>query len=221
MDLISVAFPPAWRWGAFALLLPLLAWALAAAPWRRFEASEPVHVWYGAIFGVTLLWSIKASIGSAFSLHLLGVSVLTLLVGARLALPGAAAVVAIVTLLGDGLWGNYALNVIAMGAVPVLITTAILKLAERYLPPNPFVYLFVVAFFGSGLSMLGAGLFASAAVVIGAGQPGAVVFEEYLPYFAYLSFGEATVSGMLMTLFVVYRPSWVATFDDARYLHRR
>jgi len=25
---------------------------------------------------------------------------------------------------------------------------------------------------------------------------------------------------MLMTMFVVYRPSWVATFDDARYLQR-
>jgi uncharacterized membrane protein len=26
------------------------------------------------------------------------------------------------------------------------------------------------------------------------------------------------LSGMLMTLFVIYRPNWVATFDDSSYL---
>jgi uncharacterized membrane protein len=36
-----------------------------------------------------------------------------------------------------------------------------------------------------------------------------------------LAFGEATLTGMLMTLFVVYKPAWVGTFDDARYLRRR
>ncbi|UCE30050.1 MAG: energy-coupling factor ABC transporter permease [Burkholderiales bacterium] len=29
------------------------------------------------------------------------------------------------------------------------------------------------------------------------------------------------LTGMLVTVFVVYRPQWVATFDDARYLRRR
>jgi uncharacterized membrane protein len=81
------------------------------------------------------------------------------------------------------------------------------------------VYFFVVAFFGSGLAMAGSGLVASVALVLGAGQPNAL-FDEYLPYLLYLAFGEATVTGMLMTLIVVYRPSWVATFDDKRYLQR-
>ena len=31
----------------------------------------------------------------------------------------------------------------------------------------------------------------------------------------------ATASGMVMTLLVVYRPRWVATFDDARYLRNK
>ena len=41
---------------------------------------------------------------------------------------------------------------------------------------------------------------------------------EYLPYFLLLAFSEAWLSGMVMTLFVVYRPNWVLTFDDSRYL---
>jgi uncharacterized membrane protein len=36
---------------------------------------------------------------------------------------------------------------------------------------------------------------------------------------AHLAFGEATLTGMVLMLMVVYRPHWVATFDDA--LHQR
>jgi uncharacterized membrane protein len=42
-----------------------------------------------------------------------------------------------------------------------------------------------------------------------------------VPYLIYLAFGEATLSGMVLTLAVVYRPRWVATFDDARYISGR
>jgi uncharacterized circularly permuted ATP-grasp superfamily protein len=47
-----------------------------------------------------------------------------------------------------------------------------------------------------------------------------IVFGEYVPYLVYLAFGEATVTGMALTLAVVYRPQWVATFDDADHRPR-
>jgi uncharacterized membrane protein len=218
MDLISVAFPPAWQWGALALLLPLLAWAFYTAPWRRFESTETVHVWYGSILAMVLLWSIKGSVGASFTFHLLGASVLALLVGARLALIGVAAVVAMVVVLRDGMWANYAISVLTAGAVPIAVTSVVLKAVERYLPPNIFIYFFGVAFLGSGLAMLGSGSIAAAAIALGTREGSAM--DESLLYLVYLAFGEATISGMLMTLLVVYRPSWVATFDDVRYLQR-
>jgi uncharacterized membrane protein len=220
VDLISTPFPPIWRLAAWALVVPLAAWAAWSAPWRYVVRGETAHVWFGGMLGLALLWMLKATIGSGFTFHLLGVSLLALLVGPQLALIGAALVVAIVTLLRDGLWANYALNVSVMAAVPALVTMAILRFAERRLPPNFFVYIFVVAFLGSMLAMAAAGVVASLAVVLGGGQPTGLVFQEYLPYFIYLAFGEATVTGMLVTLLVVYRPGWVTTFDDARYLRR-
>ena len=218
MDLINIPFPGLWQWASWALLVPPLAWAAWTAPWRDVARGKTAHVLFGGVLGLALLWTLKATIGSGFTFHLLGVSLLTLLAGPQLALVGAALAVAIVTALRDGLWANYALNALAMGVIPVLVTMAALRVAERRLPPNFFVYIFVVAFFGSGLAMFVAGVVASAAVVVGGGQPAAVVFEEYLPFFIYLAFGEATVTGMLVTLLVVYRPAWVSTFDDARYL---
>jgi len=35
-----------------------------------------------------------------------------------------------------------------------------------------------------------------------------------------LAFGEATLTGMLLTLGVIYRPRWIATYDIDRYLPR-
>jgi uncharacterized membrane protein len=34
-------------------------------------------------------------------------------------------------------------------------------------------------------------------------------------------FPEAFATGACMTLAVVYRPAWVVSFDDRRYLHGR
>jgi uncharacterized membrane protein len=36
-----------------------------------------------------------------------------------------------------------------------------------------------------------------------------------------MSFGEATVNGMVMAMAVVYRPRWVMSFDDRLYLRKR
>ncbi len=108
-----------------------------------------------------------------------------------------------------------------MVAVPVATSWLVLRVAERRLPPNFFIYVFVAAFFGAALSLAAAGIAGATALTWGAGRDPQLVFGEYVPYLIYLAFGEATVSGMALTLAVVYRPQWVATFDDARYITGR
>ena len=45
--------------------------------------------------------------------------------------------------------------------------------------------------------------------------------EPFVALGLMLGFGEAFLTGALVTLFVVYRHEWVCTFDDSRYLARR
>lgn len=47
------------------------------------------------------------------------------------------------------------------------------------------------------------------------------LFEEYLPYFLLLAFSEAWLSGGVLTVFVIYRPRWVGSFDDAHYIFHK
>jgi uncharacterized membrane protein len=177
-----------------------------------------VHVWYGTLFALILLWSIQATVGEGFTFHLLGIAALDATAGPALALVGSAAAVLVLMLVKGGVWASGPLAWVTMAALPVAVTWATLRLAERRLPPNFFVYVFVVAFFGAALSLIAAGLAGALVLTLGAGRPAELVFGDYVPYLVYLAFGEATLNGMALTLLVVYRPHWVVSFDDRRYI---
>jgi uncharacterized membrane protein len=220
MDLLAVALPLAWKLAAWICVLSLLAWAARAAPWPRFAEGTQVHVWFGGIFCLVALWNLQATVGAAFTFHLLGVAAFALMVGAPLALLGGALAVAALLGVHGGNWANGGIAFMTMVVVPVVVVTGVLRLSERFLPPNFFVYVFVGTFFGAWLAY-GAAALAALTILAMAAPPGAQVFGEYAPYFVYLGFGDAMLTGMVLTLAVVYRPRWVSTFDDRRYLDGR
>ena len=76
--------------------------------------------------------------------------------------------------------------------------------------------LFLTAFTGAVMTVSS---FAAIAFVTTAGiYPIEYIFREYLPFVPLTSLPEALLNGMAMTLLVVYRPQWVSTFDDERYI---
>jgi uncharacterized membrane protein len=100
----------------------------------------------------------------------------------------------------------------------VAVTQLLLRFNERFLPQHCFVYIFANGFFGAALSIVAAGTCASLLLVVSGVYTIDYVLAEYLPYVLLLAFSEAWLSGMMVTLFVIYRPEWVSTFEDSRYL---
>jgi uncharacterized membrane protein len=86
------------------------------------------------------------------------------------------------------------------------------------LPRHFFVYIFINGFLGAALTIVGVGFAATALLALVGAYEWDYLISEYFPYFLLLAFSEAWLSGMMMTLFVVYRPHWVASFDDSSYL---
>ncbi len=207
-----------WYWAAWAVWLPLLVRSIRRAPWGTFRDSARFNVWLGLIAILALIWSMQAGVKPGLSLHLLGASVFTLSCGTHLAFIGLSCVLAAVTFNGSSGWLGFALNSLLMAGVGVLVSQGIYRLADRFLPRHFFVYIFTNGFFGAALTVTAVGVVASMLL----GAAGAYSFEylltEYLPYYLLLGFSEAWLSGMVMTLFVVYFPGWVASFDDSRYL---
>lgn len=221
MDVAAAPLPPAWVAGSALAALAVLGYALRRAPWRRFASSEAVHVWYGTIFALVVLWSVRATIEHVVVIHLLGTAGFALASGGPLALVGGAVVVALSALVHGTPLPNVPLVFLLSVALPVAVALALLRATQRHLPPNFFVYAFAGSFLGPALGFGAAGVAGAATLALTGAADAAVVFGEYVPYLIYLAFAEGTLTGMLVTLLVVYRPQWVATFDDARYLHRQ
>ncbi len=220
MDVALASLPVAWVLASAAAMLAVLAWAAWAAPWRRLQASsEAASVWCGSIFALTVLWSVRAVVQDVVVIHLLGTAGFALAAGAPLALLGGAIVALASALVHGTPLANVPTIFLLSVVLPAVVGLGVLRLTQRWLPPNFFVYTVAVCFLGAALSFGLAGLANATVIALTGTLDPAVVFGDDVPYLLYLAFGEGTLTGMVLTLAVVYRPQWVATFDDAFYLH--
>jgi uncharacterized membrane protein len=214
-------FTDAWAYGAIGPLVLVWLWCLRTAPWRRLADSGQMNVWLGTVVVLMLFWSMKAGVTPGLNLHLLGATAFTLMFGRQLAILGLSAVMAAITLNGAAGWEAYALNVLVTAVFPCIAADALLRIVERFLPPNFFCYIFCAAFFGAGIAVVSTGLLASLLLWVAGIYSAEMLMAEYLPFYALLGFAEAWLNGGAITLMVVYYPSWVGSFDDRRYFYRK
>lgn len=218
MNFTDTLLSPDVQWFANILAIGLLSLALWRAPWRRLANTDHLNVWMGAVVALMLVWSIKTGVKPGLNFHILGSALLTLMFGPWLALPALALVLVAVTLQGGAGWLSLGVNFLLMAVLPSTISHGIFRLADRRLPNHFFIYILVNAFAGAGLSAISCGLAATALLALAGPYQASYLGTSYLPYFILMGWAEAMLSGMLMTLMVVYRPEWVGTFSDERYL---
>lgn len=197
----------------------LLGNALRRAPWGYVR--EHTHVYLGAIAFASLIWILRAGIGDRLNFHFLGITVMTLMFGWRLALIAATAIVSITFWrLGSGLLA-IPINTLVMGGIPVLVTYSLLRWSQRHLPTNIFVFVFVNAFLAAALSVILAVCVGSLLLWWTDTFSANYLQTYYLPYIPLLMLPEGLLNGMLTVIAVVYAPQWIPLFDDTRYLRKR
>lgn len=218
MNLTDTLLGEAWYWAAWAVWVPLFALCVFRAPWRRLGDSEQLNVWLGMVVLLALIWSLKAGVKPGLSLHLLGATMFTLSFGPMLAFIGLSTVTLAVALNEGAGFFAYAINALLLAGGGVCFSQGLFLLFSRIFPRHFFVYIFINGFLGAALTILGVGFGITVLLAVAGAYSWDYLIEEYFPYFLLLGFSEAWLSGMVMTLFVVYRPNWVLTFDDSRYL---
>ncbi|MCB1962002.1 MAG: energy-coupling factor ABC transporter permease [Rhodocyclaceae bacterium] len=221
MNFSAGLFPDAWLWSADALALAVLVWSLRSGPWRSLGQSGRLNLWLGMGVLLMLVWRMKAGVNPGLDLHMLGAMVATLVFGPQLAVGVLGLTLAGVTFNSGASWHSFALNWLVMAVVPVLFANTVRRVVEHVLPRHFFIFVFVIAFFGSALTVLLQGVVASLVLVAAGAYSFEFLAANYLPYFLLLGFAEAWMSGMAVTLMVVYRPGWVTCFDDRIYLRNK
>jgi uncharacterized membrane protein len=204
-----------------------LLMAVRAAQWWRLSKADDLNVLLYAILGVFFIWSMNADFPASqslagLSLHLLGATLLTMMFGWAFAILSMSMVLLAFTLMTTSITAENLMtlpwNALATCVLPVFVSYFLFRLVDRYLPNHFFIYIFICAFFGAALAMGSAVLATTSLHALSGAFSLDRLSYNYLPYGLILMLPEAFITGMLMSVFVAYRPEWVSTFDDNRYL---
>ncbi len=206
-------------WFTNILFVCILLFAAIKVEFKQLLNNKPgQHVYFGAVVMLLLLWGLKAGVSPGLGFHHLGATLFTLMFGWPLAVFGLATILLASVLLQHneliGLGVNGCLSIV----IPVLTSYTVLKLSQKYLPDNFFIYIFVVAFFGAGIAVAASRLSSIVLLSLVNAYPETKLIEESLLYTPLFMFPEMFITGMLISVFVVYKPEWVITFDDKRYI---
>lgn len=207
-------------WSTGAVALAILLWVLALRPWQPLLSDTALqHRWLAATLAVMLMWQLRAQAVDWLTLHLVFTVLMTLVFKAPLALLSNVMINIGMVAIGRNDWALLGANVLVTGVVPALITGTVWRLVDRKLPDNLMVFLFACGFFGAALATLGGGLAAVGLIVMAGTDPEAVYLaQEYARFLPLLMPSEAFITGMLLSVLLVYHPEWVATFNDHRYI---
>jgi len=203
--------------------LAFLAWRwLMSGDWRHLAEPTKLNLFLGATVAVMALWQIRTGIKPGLSFHFYGVAALTLMFGFWRASFAGALILLANAAFGRGSWNALGFDALLVAALPAAVSWGVFRLLDRRLPNHFFVYVLGNGFFGAALSVAAVGLATTALMTLSGTYTLDYLLTHYTPYATLLiSWAEAFSTGMAITLMAVYRPAWLETFDDARYIQNK
>lgn len=216
MGIFSLSLPPALAVAAMAASAAILYLHVRVAPWHRLTAPGAFSAWCFSIIALPLVWRFDIPVMEGAGLHLLGLPIFVLMFGRYLAMAGIGISVFSYTAAFDGAWANLGMNLLLLAIAPAYCGDAIMRATERFLPHHMFVYLLGNGVFGTLAMLTVTGLLSLGThLALASGTP---ILGDTVDFMLLLAWGESLLTGFLLTVFTVYRPEWVLTFDDSVYL---
>lgn len=203
--------------------LALLAWRwLMSGDWRRLAEPARMNLFLGATVAVLALWQIRAGVKPGLAFHLYGMAALTLMFGFWRATLAGVLILLANAAFGRGNWTALGADALLTAALPAAVSWNLFRLLDRRLPNHFFIYVLGNGFFGAALSVAAIGLATTVVMTLAEAYPIDYLLAHYTPYATLLiSWAEAFSTGMAITVMAVYRPAWLETFDDARYIQNK
>lgn len=201
-----------WINGALAILA--LAAALAMQPWRTVGLAGPPWPWLAWWAAMPLLWGADRYAAMPIVQPLSGAALLVMLAGWPLSMLALLPTAAITWAMG-GLDALQALHrCVWLGVVPGTLALLGGAAVRRWLPQQFFIYILGRGFFVTMLAAAAAGALSLTLT----GAPSGSQFADVLLARWLGATGEAFITGMLVAIFVAFRPHWLATYSDRLYL---
>ena len=191
-----------------------LAVALGLRPWRAVDGSGPPWPWMAWAVLLPVFWGADRLVAMPVAQPLSGVCLLVLMAGWPLAMVALLPVAAL-TAWGAGLDAADTLHrAVWLGVVPGTLALGFGLALRRWLPHHLFVFILGRAFIGTALCTAAAGAVSSWLH----GAPGGLDGDDLMLGRWLAAWGDAWLCGMIVAIFVAFRPQWLATYTDRIYL---
>lgn len=204
-------------WTDWALCALVLAAALPFRPWLPLRHGPLVHPWLGSMVLLPLLWSTDRLLPNGMSMHVSSACLMTLMFGWPLAMWSLLPAAFVAGWLGHGHpppLGEVASHLAWLGLLPGTLGLLIGLAIRRLLPHHIFVFILGRAF----LASIAAVVLTGALAWLAGRKPDVLSTQEWLLGYTLVAWGEGFSTGMLIAIFVAFKPEWVLTYSDARYL---
>lgn len=208
-----------WQWLLTAVLfLAVLVRAVRSVDWQAFRRDNTVqHTFFGAAVVLGFLWQLRAGISPGLSIHIFGITVITLMLGWALAVLSGLLALVITVITGREPLLMFAANGLITVMIPALVSYGIM-LWERHRDfRNFFAYIFFCGFFGAGIAIAVAGLFMCLLLWTGGVYTFAELVHEYIRYLPLFMIPEGFANGAFVTGLMVFHPDRLTTLDQRRY----
>ena len=197
------------------LVFTALAIALSFKPWRLLANTALISPLLAALVITPWLWALPWLHRMPIQLQLSGACLIGLVLGWPLAVPVLCIVALTTGLIAPVPWQPQIDMALWLGIVPATLSFLLGMALRRWVWKNLFVYILGRAFLGTAIC-----LFVSGALAQWSGQILTVTVEPDLAMVArwLLAWGDAVVTGMMVAVFVAFRPQWLATWSDSLYV---
>lgn len=200
------------------LFLMILIAAFRLTDWRAFRQDTVLqHTFYGAAVVLGFLWQMRAGISPGLSIHVFGITVITLMMGWSLATIAGLIALVITVITGREPAVMFAANGLITVMIPALISHGIMLWERRRNFRNFFAYIFFCGFFGAGLAVAGAGIVMCLLLWTSGVYTFGELVHEYLRYLPLFMIPEGFVNGTFVTGLMVFHPDRLKTLDQRRY----
>jgi uncharacterized membrane protein len=222
MDFTALVLPPSFHLFGW-LGLTFLGWRwLMSGDWRRLADPASLNLFLGATVAVLALWQIRTGVKPGLAFHLYGISAMTLMFGFWRASVAGTLILLINGVFGRGNLASLGIDALLQAALPAAVSWGLFRLLDRRLPNHFFIYVFGNGFFGTALAVAAVGLATTVVMALAGAYSLDYLLYQYTPYATLLiSWAEAFSTGMAVTVMAVYRPQWLETFDDVKYIQNK
>ncbi|MCK7542616.1 energy-coupling factor ABC transporter permease [Marinobacter bryozoorum] len=200
------------------LFVGILVRAIRQTDWQWLRSEQRLHhCLFGAAVVLGFLWQLRAGLSPGLSIHIFGMTAVTLMLGWRLAVFSGLLALVIVVITGREPATLFAVNGLITVMVPALVTHAIMCWERRRNFRNFFAYIFFCGFFGAGASVLAAGMTMVILLWLTGVYDWYHLQHDYVRYLPLFVLPEGFVNGAVVTGLMVFHPELLSTLDERRY----